>query len=96
MQGEKEIMVPYIVYEGEMARAERRQKRNFILIIILVAALLLSNFGWLYAWMQYDYSDADEVITVDGGERGIANYIGNDGEITNGADYGQEADTDKD
>ena len=84
---DKDIMVPYIVYEGEMMRAE---KRHFILILILVAALLLSNFGWLYMWTQYDYSD--EVITVDGGERGIANYIGNDGDINNGKDYSEAQD----
>lgn len=79
---EKQITVPYIVYEGEMARAERRQKHNFILILVLVAALIFSNAGWLYAWMQYDYVNSS--ITVDGGARGIANYIGDDGDINNG------------
>lgn len=90
---EKNINVPYIVYEGEMARAERRQKRNFILMIILVAALILSNFGWLYAWMQYDYASSD--IVVDAGDRGNANYICHDGEISNGEDYSFETGEDK-
>lgn len=83
---DKQITVPYILFEGEMARAERRQKRNFVLILILVGALLLSNFGWLYAWMQYDYVDSE--ITVDAGQRGNASYIGNDGEVHFGEDSG--------
>ena len=39
--------VPYIVYEGEMARAERRDKRQWIVIIVLIVALLASNIGWM-------------------------------------------------
>ena len=83
-----EANVPYLLYESEMVRAEHRQKRSFILILVLVFALLISNFGWLYAWMQYDYVEAEEQIVVDGGEKGIANYIGNDGDI----DYGENND----
>lgn len=93
MADEKNITVPYIVYESEMARAERRQKRNFILTIILVAALILSNFGWLYAWMQYDYESSD--IVVDAGDRGNANYIGHDGDIRNGESYSFETGEDE-
>lgn len=92
---EKQITVPYIVYEGEMARAERRQKHNFILILVLIAALLFSNLGWLYAWMQYDYVETDNSIIVDGGDRGIANYIGNDGDINNGEDNSPELEQEK-
>ena len=80
----EQVMIPYIVYEGEMARAERRHKRNFVLTIVLIAALILSNLGWLYAWMQYDYSDSE--IMVDAGVRGNASYIGNNGEVNYGED----------
>ena len=81
---EKTINVPFIVYEGEMARAERRQKHNFILILVLIFALLFSNAAWLYSWMQYDYADSE--IMIDAGERGNASYIGNDGEVHFGED----------
>lgn len=46
MEKEK-ISVPYIVYEGEMARAERRDKRLWIVILALVFAIFASNIGWL-------------------------------------------------
>ena len=78
---EKELTVPYIVYEGEMARAERRNKRNFILILILIVALVLSNAAWIY----YESQFVDEVTTItQDNENGYNNFIGNDGDIHNG------------
>ena len=59
-------------------------------MIVAVCMLFASNAAWLYCWCQYDYS-SDEVI-VDA-EDGIANYIGNDGDIVNGTDYSSEKDT---
>lgn len=79
--------VPYIVWEGEKARDERRHRRDFIIKLVLIVLLFLSNAIWLYAWMQYDYIGETETITVDGGERGMANYIGNNGDINYGEDY---------
>jgi hypothetical protein len=55
-----------------------------------VVFLFVSNGLWLYNWFQYDYiSDTTETVTVDAGS-GTANYIGNDGEITNGEDSRNE------
>lgn len=86
---EEQNAVPYIVWEGEKARDERRHKRDFIVKLVLIVMLFLSNAIWLYAWMQYGYVSESEVVTVDGGERGMANYIGHDGDINYGEDYGQ-------
>ena len=82
--------IPYIVWEGEKAREERRHKRDFIIKIVLIVMLFLSNALWLYAWSQYDYSGYEEEITIDGGERGFAGYIGHDGEINYGEDNSEE------
>ena len=73
---EKQIIVPYIVYEGEMARAERRDKRHFIVTLILIICLVL---------ILYESQFVDEVtnITQDN-ESGYNNFIGNDGDIYNG------------
>ena len=76
--------VPYIVHESSMARMERQVKRGWIALIVAVCLLFASNAAWLYAWCQYDYS-SEEVVTVDGKD-GVANYIGNDGDIINGED----------
>ncbi len=71
--------VPYIVYEGEMARAERRQKRSFIIILILIISLVLSNAAWIYYESQWE-----TISVTQENDDGYNNYIGNDGDIYNG------------
>lgn len=90
---EKPAEVPYIVFEAEQARAERRISRFILTIIICILLIFASNLAWLYAWMQYDYSGSEstESVMVDGKD-GIANYIGNDGDITNGEDSSSQDD----
>ena len=80
---EKNLMVPYIVYEGEQTRNERTIKRLSIAIVIAIIAIVFSNAMWLWAWMQYDYVYED-TVTVDTEGAGNASYIGNDGVIVNG------------
>lgn len=87
MEQEK-LTVPYIVYEGEMARNERHMRRLTIALIVAIALMFVSNGLWLWAWNQYDYT-SDTSVSIDSGE-GVANYIGNDGSIVNGTDRGQE------
>ena len=77
--------VPYIVYEGEQARNERTIKRLIVAVVIAVVLCVLSNAVWLYAWMQFDYTDSTEHVQLDAKD-GIANYIGNNGDISNGTD----------
>lgn len=72
--------VPYIVYEGEMARAERRDKRQWIVIIFLIVSLLASNIGWLVYESQfetytYDYTqDGEGLNNINTGEQGDVLY----------------------
>lgn len=77
MEKEK-TSVPYIVYEGEMARAERRDKRQWIVFIILIVALLASNIGHLIYESQfdtYDYTqDGDGLNNINTGEQGNVLY----------------------
>lgn len=81
---DKEILtVPYVVYEGEMARQERMVKRLFTALIISVLIIFASNACWIWLLNQYDY--VDEAVDIEN-EDGNANYIGNDGDIYNGID----------
>lgn len=75
--------IPYFAHEGMMVRMERTIKRLWIALIIVAALMFASNAVWLYAWMQYDYVDMDHSIDINA-DNGTANYIGNDGNITNG------------
>jgi len=74
--------VPFIVYEGTIARFERTIKRLLILVGVTVLLLFASNAIWIYEWNQYDYSD----VIMDNTDGGNANYMGAgaSGVISNG------------
>lgn len=87
---DKEInSVPYVVHEGILSRMERSNKRMLIALIIAVTLLFASNALWLYEWTQYDYcgDTTSKDVTLESKD-GIANYIGNNGDINNGKDQG--------
>lgn len=66
--------VPYIVHESAMARNERTQRRLWILVIILIAAILLSNLAWIIYESQFDtYSyeqDGNGINNINSGSQG--------------------------
>lgn len=80
------IVVPYAAHEIAIATSERHSKRLWIVILVLIVALLGTNL----AWIIYENSFEDYVITeeydveqdADGG--GDNNSIINGGEIVNG------------
>ena len=80
---DKNLSVPYIVYEGEQARHERTMKRMIIALVIAILVTLLSNVAWLLYMSGYDFYDTSDDIMIESRD-GIANYIGNDEEIDNG------------
>lgn len=84
----EQMTVPYIVFEGSMARSERHIKRLVIALIIAVVMIAVTNIAWLWVWNSYEYVGDTSEISVEG--EGNANYIGNDGDITNGESNGQE------
>ena len=42
----KPIHIPLVVLENAMARAERRERRHFILFVIICMTLAISNICW--------------------------------------------------
>lgn len=79
--GNEQIMIPYAAHEGAMARMERTIRRLWVLCIILILLLAGSNAAWIYYESQY----VEETLTVtQDSPDGINNFIGNDGDITNG------------
>lgn len=73
--------IPYYAHEGILARMERTIKRLWVLCIILIALLAITNGAWI--WYESQFSDETLTVTQDTSD-GINNYIGNDGDITNG------------
>lgn len=74
---EKQINVPYIVHESQMARSERTIKRLWVLCIVMFLAFVVSNGMWVvYENSFEDISVEQEVDTGDG-----ATYVTGTGDI---------------
>ena len=74
--------VPYIVFEGEMARQERHVRRLWIALLAAITALVLAVGIFVWYLNQYDFTSYEQ----DG--QGV-NIIGN----MNGVDYDGPAST---
>lgn len=73
--------IPYIVYESESARHERTVKRLVVALVIAVTLIFISNVAWLWFFNQFDVETQTVSQELDSGN---ANFIGNNGAITNG------------
>ena len=68
--------IPFIAFESALARLERTNRRLFILCIILISLLLVTNIGWLYWESQFTTTESTEVSQdIDTGN-GDANITG--------------------
>lgn len=92
MDNNDNITMSRIAFERMQAKYERNDRWRNITIIILIVLLVVTNAMWLIAWMQYDY--VDDSVMVNGEDDGIANYIGNDGDIDNGIRLQKETEQD--
>ena len=72
----------YRIYETSMARMDRQLKRLWIALIVAVIATVATNIAWLIYISQYDFESYEVAADNDG----VANYIGNDGDIYNGSE----------
>ena len=55
-------------------------KRLYIIIIILISLLFVSNIAWLYAWNLPEEETISEV-SQEADDSAVNNYVGNDGYI---------------
>ena len=82
--------VPFAAHESALARSERHNKRLWIVILVLIGALIGTNLAWIVYENSFEDIVSTEEIIVDAEENGIANYIGQDGNIYNGEDNNKE------
>ena len=77
---QQEATISRYAFESTMVSFETNIKRLWIVIVILILLLAGSNAAWIY----YESSFAEEVVTVEQeSETGYNNYVGNDGFIVN-------------
>lgn len=71
-------LVPYFVLDREIHRHEKANKRMFILVIVLLVALFITNAGWIYYENQFE----DICIEQEGEtDLGGNNYFNGTGEM---------------
>ena len=87
MDNENNIIISRYAFERMQAKDEKNDLWRNIIIITLIILLVVTNAMWLIAWNQYDYVDTYDV-DLDSGEGGDANYIGNNGDISYGENFG--------
>lgn len=71
-------------HELDMARMERTNRRQFIIIIILILLFVGSNAGWLYYESQFTDQVETTTVTQDLNSDGGGDAIINDGVHING------------
>lgn len=79
-------VMPIAQHEKDQNRLMKIIKWLVAVIALLIVLLVGSNVGWLIYESQFETVEStfEEDIFIDAGESGIANYIGNDGDIVNG------------
>lgn len=79
---QKNAPMPYYVHEGEMYRAERTQKRLWIVIIILIVVLVGTNTGWIIYESQFENVTVDQMVDTGEGDA----YVTGVGDLNYGKD----------
>lgn len=95
MENNDNIVMSRIAFERMQAKDERNDRWRNIIIVLLIILLVATNAMWLWAWNQYDYVD-DYSIEMEADDGSNANYIGNNGDITNGGKDQSTEDKNKD
>lgn len=96
MENNDNIVMSRIAFERMQAKDERNDKWRNIIIIILIAALILTNGLWIWHESQYEYVDEYSEVEMDTGSGGDNNYIGHNGDINNGKNGNQDENSEKD
>ena len=75
------VSVPYVVHEAEVSRQERQIKRMWVALIVLIAALFLTNMAWI------GYESQFETISYEQDGDGVNNVnLGEQGDVINGTE----------
>ena len=56
------VLIPLVVLENAMARAERREKHHFILFIIILICVIISNLTWAYCYTNIERQEISSIM----------------------------------
>lgn len=78
---EQEQYISKLAYEGVLAREDRKNKRLWTLVIILLVMLFSSNLGWVVYESQYE-----DVVVTENTQDGEGINIMSGGDVNYGAE----------
>ena len=58
----KPVLIPLVVLENAMARAEKREKHHFILFIIILICVIISNLTWAYCYTNIEREEIPSIM----------------------------------
>ena len=58
----KPVLIPLVVLENAMARAERREKHHFILLVIILVCVIVSNLTWAYCYTNIEGEEVSSIM----------------------------------
>ena len=58
----KPVLIPLVVLENAMARAERREKHHFILFVIILVCVIVSNITWAYCYTNIEREEISSIM----------------------------------
>ena len=65
----KPVLIPLVVLENAMARAERREKHHFILFVIILACLIVCNLTWACYSINIEREEISSIMIEDSKEK---------------------------
>lgn len=63
------VLIPLVVLENAMARAERREKHHFILFITILVCMIVSNLTWVCYSINIEREEISSIMVEDNVER---------------------------
>ena len=58
----KPVLIPLVVLENAMARAERREKHHFILLVIIIVCMIVCNLSWACCYTNIEREEISSIM----------------------------------
>ena len=61
----KPVLIPLVVLENAMARAERREKHHFILFVTIIICMIVCNLSWACCYTNIEREEISSIMVED-------------------------------
>ena len=61
----KPVLIPLVVLENAMARAEKREKHHFILFVTIIVCVIVCNLSWACCYTNIDREEISSIMVED-------------------------------